>query len=106
MLIVFDHPDSLDKLLSEQNQELKERKLLVFHFVGNELTESNYPGQVNLASFNKLNSQEKPSWYLIGLDGGVKRRGQEMPALKEIFGTIDSMPMRQSELRRKGNSFE
>ncbi|MGY6744213.1 MAG: DUF4174 domain-containing protein [Cecembia sp.] len=40
-------------------------------------------------------------WVLIGLDGGVKMRREEPIDWKLIFGTIDAMPMRQSEIRNK-----
>jgi hypothetical protein len=38
---------------------------------------------------------------LIGKDGGEKLRREEGANLGEIFGLIDTMPMRQREMRRK-----
>lgn len=38
---------------------------------------------------------------LIGKDGGVKKRKTELITTEELFGIIDAMPMRQSEMRRK-----
>jgi hypothetical protein len=40
---------------------------------------------------------------LIGLDGGIKlqKNGQLTP--EELFGTIDSMPMRRAEMNKKQN---
>ncbi len=38
---------------------------------------------------------------LIGKDGGVKRRAALNTDLREIFGQIDGMPMRQGEIRAK-----
>jgi hypothetical protein len=38
---------------------------------------------------------------LIGKDGGEKLSREEDTTLGEIFGLIDTMPMRQSEVRRK-----
>lgn len=37
---------------------------------------------------------------LIGKDGGVKLEKESPVAVKEIFGLIDSMPMRQREMRQ------
>ncbi len=39
--------------------------------------------------------------YLIGKDGGVKRRFSRPVSPTELFRTVDAMPMRQSEMRRK-----
>ena len=35
---------------------------------------------------------------LIGKDGGVKLRSSEPVSMKDLFGLIDSMPMRQQEM--------
>ena len=41
---------------------------------------------------------------LIGKDGTVKLRSNHPVAASKIFDLIDSMPMRQEEMRRKQNS--
>ena len=41
---------------------------------------------------------------LIGKDGGVKMRTGEPPQLDNIFGLIDSMPMRQLEMQQQNAS--
>ncbi len=41
---------------------------------------------------------------LIGLDGGEKWRQYEPVTVQPLFDRIDSMPMRQSELRRENRS--
>jgi hypothetical protein len=38
---------------------------------------------------------------LIGKDGGEKLSREEGTTLGEIFGLIDTMPMRRREMRRK-----
>ena len=38
---------------------------------------------------------------LIGKDGGVKLRSREPVSTKDLFGLIDSMPMRQQEMESK-----
>ena len=39
--------------------------------------------------------------YLIGKDGGIKREGGQEIRLQDVFGLIDTMPMRRSEMRQK-----
>jgi hypothetical protein len=39
---------------------------------------------------------------LIGKDGGVKMVREDQAELQEVFDLIDSMPMRQWEMREKG----
>lgn len=43
---------------------------------------------------------------LIGLDGGIKRRGELDTELQAVFGQIDGMPMRRQELRERGRLTE
>jgi hypothetical protein len=37
---------------------------------------------------------------LVGKDGGVKRRAEQVVPMDEIYDQVDSMPMRQQEMRR------
>ncbi len=85
------------------NDYLETRKLLVFYFEEGRLKNSNFPDSINSTKFlEKLqNHQGVENWVLIGLDGGVKDSGKDMPNLKAVFQTIDAMPMRQSEIRKK-----
>lgn len=55
--------------------------------------------------------QDQKSWNwntpfsvtLIGLDGGIKLETTEILKRKELYRIIDSMPMRRSEIKNKGN---
>lgn len=40
---------------------------------------------------------------LIGLDGGVKLRQTEALETKKLFDLINSVPMRQAEMRKNDN---
>ncbi|MEZ4459225.1 MAG: DUF4174 domain-containing protein [bacterium] len=40
------------------------------------------------------------TFILVGKDGGEKMRQAQVVALKELYATIDRMPMRQREMRR------
>lgn len=58
----------------------------------------------NSELFNKKKSNENHfEVILIGLDGGVKSRANKPVSPEEFFRLIDSMPMRQAEMRRNKN---
>nr|WP_116032166.1 DUF4174 domain-containing protein [Rhodohalobacter sp. SW132] len=42
------------------------------------------------------------TFILLGKDGGVKIRAVEIVEIDQLFGRIDSMPMRQREIRNNG----
>ncbi|RIW15145.1 DUF4174 domain-containing protein [Algoriphagus lacus] len=104
-IIIYSGKGDFSSWQSEARiQDLTDRKLLYFHFKDGKLLNSNYKGKVDEKSFlNKLglekNSSEK--WVLVGLDGGIKKAGEDIPVLYDIFKTIDAMPMRQSEIKRR-----
>jgi len=50
----------------------------------------------------KINVQEF-TFILIGKDGGQKLIKAEFVPLSSLYGLIDSMPMRQAEMRRKND---
>jgi hypothetical protein len=41
------------------------------------------------------------SLILVGKDGGIKLKREDRVDLSDVFGLIDSMPMRQREMRQK-----
>ena len=41
------------------------------------------------------------SLILVGKDGGIKLKSEDRVELSDVFGLIDSMPMRQREMQRK-----
>lgn len=87
-------------------KDLSDRKLMVFHFNEGSLEESNFKGELKAAEFLKLipkKADQSIYWVLVGLDGGIKSSGVSLPKSGEIFKIIDAMPMRQSELVKKGN---
>ena len=74
--------------MKENNCEILKRDLLHFHFsndgkIGNHTT-------TNDQSFRIL---------LIGKDGGIKYESNRSVSLIQLFELIDSMPMRQDEMR-------
>lgn len=107
ILVISDSgANEVDWFADELREDLNERRLLVFVFSGKDLVQSNFDQEINPDSFLRLLIPTKgklTSWVLIGLDGGKKNEGQSSPNPDEIFRIIDSMPMRQSEIKRKGD---
>lgn len=82
---------------------LKERKLTVYQITpttlkknSSDFFEKNF--KENLYQKYKPNKDEF-TFILIGLDGGEKMRSTKVVSLAELFGEIDSMPMRQWEMK-------
>ncbi len=78
---------------------LKERKLVVYH-----ITNSGYTvdfGEEISALKNTENSIRSFKVVLIGLDGTEKFSATQVERPEKFFRLIDSMPMRQAEIKRK-----
>ena len=103
VLILFEGND-LEKDFWEKNLEnFKERRMAVFYVSQDGVLESNYPDEIAHESLNRMRKNKDSSWILIGLDGAVKDSGSaENFDLSMLWRKIDSMPMRQSEIRKKG----
>lgn len=90
--------------LTNKQEEVTERDLLIFQLflLG---------GQYDNGILTKEESQKLYKRYevprdaftllLIGKDGGLKLRRSEFTEVNDIFNLIDSMPMRQAEMRRR-----
>lgn len=102
VLIVFD-PIAVDQDFWEENtKSFEDRRLAVFHVTSSDEVRSNYPREISLQSIKKKRNNPEQVWILIGLDGGTKASGEASTfEIESIFKRIDSMPMRQSEIRKK-----
>lgn len=76
------------KIIGEDLSGIKERKLLLLKMLGSK------PKRFT----------EENAFYLIGLDGGIKKKWTKAFALTEIFSIIDAMPMRKREMKKNSNS--
>jgi hypothetical protein len=101
---------------SEINQQLKnyektsaaliERDLVIIYTIDNKLhfyPAGDYP-DVNankLIKYYHLDNQKFNS-FLIGKDGMIKERNNKIIPATKYFQAIDAMPMRISEMRKKG----
>ena len=101
----------LDKqidLLRDRRPDISERDMVVLVTQGNQDTISaiGYASLPPGAALDlKTRFKPNPSGLtvvLIGKDGGEKARWDKLVQPQEIFDLIDSMPMRQSEMRNGG----
>jgi len=115
LLLVFapdsSHPlfESLQRDISTRKHEVDDRDLVVFEIlgVGTSKRDGTQLDPHMAASLRKRFdiSPKAFSLILVGKDGGIKLRKNDPVKLEEIFRLIDSMPMRQDEMRQKGGSF-
>ncbi len=85
--------------------EFKDRKLIVFQIQENQFREVSQPAGkwMNRKKLFKKYNRENQDFQVIviGLDGGVKLRQDEVLSKRDLFDLIDTMPMRRAEMRRK-----
>jgi hypothetical protein len=100
--------DSLQREVLARKQEADDRDLLVFEVLelGASLMEGAPLDPQAAASLRKrFDIPPKGSAVIrVGKDGGIKLREKDPVRLDEIFNLIDSMPMRQDEMRRRNNN--
>ena len=111
LLLVFSpsesHPDyKAQKIeLEEQMTEIEDRDLIVFTMLAEgESLICNSP--MSYAAAESMRSQfgiesGQLTVILVGKDGGEKLRSTGHVPMEEIFSLIDSMPMRQTEMRER-----
>ena len=85
--------NSTNEYIRKNQCQFDERNLIVIFF-------ENY----------KNSNYQSPSYitgnfgfWLVGYDGGVKLFSKDISILKNIFSTIDSMPMRKNEMLSKSS---
>ena len=94
------------EMFSEYTDGLKERDLITFSLFDEEC--SRLGGDIiTNSSAESIRDRISPanctySIYLIGKDGGIKLKKEELLEVDELFSTIDRMPMRQREMREGG----
>ena len=89
--------------LQKHQQVLKERKLVVYQILPEKYStgfqEENWKSSTELYGKYKVKNSDFRV-MLIGLDGGEKLEQTEVLSIEKLFNTIDSMPMRQAEMRK------
>ena len=109
-LVVFAESDG-SPLLAEQRQivsrnrsDLNKRDVVVVWVIGSSLsTELGRPPSSNATSlrarYNVADGEFRA--VLVGKDGGEKLSSSKPLAAEKLFATIDAMPMRRDEMRRR-----
>ena len=96
---------ALEKEIVVQAEEIIDRDLLIFHILETgELKLGESSLQTGSGDYLRERFSIRPGTFtvlLIGKDGGIKLRREGGVELKEIFSLIDTMPMRQREMREK-----
>jgi len=96
--------DSILKIFEQHQAELNERDIAWF-IMQNDQVISNFKGNIadnfvaNMIQNHKINAQlEQEKVILLGKDGAIKWDAEHLD-LAAILSEIDSMPMRQVEMR-------
>ena len=115
-ILVFKTTNSASQIYQQQvkefensEAELKDRKFILYKVTEDDFESIDYTkdaltdsGSTSGTSLEKIfNAQEQFEVVLIGLDGGVKLRQTEVLSKEDLYGIVDAMPMRRSELNRK-----
>jgi hypothetical protein len=87
------------QLLADAAAQLKERDFLVLELPYDKLSAADQ--QYWQKELNQ--SLTKFAVVLIGKDGGVKRTSAQPLSPADLFNTVDKMPMRRQEMKRKAD---
>ena len=107
LLIFTDHKETRQAttqmhLFEKEKDGFVERDLLFFLLSPDEKVGNPFSLQEEKQIRKRFNPGDQPFLVvLIGKDGGKKLSTEEILTIKELFDTIDAMPMRRSEMRRK-----
>ncbi len=110
--IILVFPDLPDESTRKQqtedllanNKDLEDRDLIIFHILNDHMATSLISGERFTLKYDlhKQFNIEHGSFrlLLIGKDGTVKLNSDSRIEPRQIFNLIDSMPMRQAEMRK------
>lgn len=111
IIVVYSNETELDlvskqlDLLMEESNKLSERKLVVIQATKDRyktiFPENSEWVSSSLKDELKISRKTEFEVFLLGLDGGIKLRQQEIVQTEKLFSLIDGMPMRKAEIRRK-----
>jgi len=111
-LVIIQSNDSSNSLFKSQIEELKthqeglkNRRVVVYQSIPKKYKKGlgdDVKWEESGGIFKTLmESDSEFEIILIGLDGGIKLRKNELIKYEELFGVIDQMPMRKSEIKRR-----
>ena len=98
--------NSLINEISSRRGDVEDRDLVIFEILesgASKMNSSELEPQ-KAASFRERFEIPETTFtvILLGKDGGIKLKRKDHVRLEDIFLLIDSMPMRQDEMRQKG----
>ena len=97
-----------EQLLNRSKKGIKERDLIIYRLYDDHWLDHNNNVLSNHQALAIRKAYQIPEGkfqvILIGKDGTVKMRKEDIVSTREIFSLIDSMPMRKSEMRRSTSS--
>lgn len=113
IVIVKTEADAAPKYMQQLEEfrysidELTERKLVLYQIVNDQSTMTSFKNDESKShsgiAKNPANTffdeREPFEVLLIGLDGQVKLQQTDILTRKDLFGIIDSMPMRRNEIK-------
>ena len=110
LILLFGSAESVSvqqqlRELKKEPAEITDRDLLIFHIAGdevrliNETSDRSFSADLFRSRYNI--SKNEFRYILIGKDGGVKLKKKDFVPNTSMFSLIDSMPMRQREMREK-----
>lgn len=109
-IVVFTDSENSDKFKAQKKELMagmkgfEDRKLVLLHSTPEKFRKSlpvDSEWMQDAGIYDEMLDKEADfEVILIGLDGGVKLRQREILESKHLFSLIDSMPMRQAELRK------
>ena len=101
-IVIINEDEASFKAFQENKFGISDRQLILIS-IQNETLKS-FPSTPGLNPQSIMTYYQlipgQPEVILIGKDGGIKRRSQELK-VEEIFTLIDGMPMRKYEMGRK-----
>ena len=91
-------------VFKKESKNFKERKLIMYNVTPKQyINDTKSTEWISNDTLYKQYKNEKSSFeiILIGLDGSIKLRQTTVVSKEDLYGLIDSMPMRRNELRDK-----
>jgi hypothetical protein len=96
---------NLQSQIMDQKDEVADRDLIVFE------VPAQGPARMNTSPLDRMEADSIRNHFdipgntfsliLVGKDGGIKLKRKDRVDLSDVFGLIDSMPMRQREMQQK-----
>jgi len=101
-ILILHHQEDFFQSMKLKAKELNDRDMIMIHIQNDQLSSFPRTLQIDLKKISEYYDlkNDDPRVILIGKDGGIKLNKSSVMH-NQIFDLIDSMPMRQSEMRKK-----